>query len=106
MRKLLILGALLAAQIAPSDKSLITVKNSEVSGGVVIVSAVVGKTPVELQCNKGAAFCTVLEAGDYLMVRLPKNFGLYDCQNADVYPKSADPEKADKIGEYCLAERK
>jgi hypothetical protein len=106
MSKLLILVALLAAQVAPSDKSQITVKNSEVSSGVVIVSAVEGKTPLELQCNKGAAFCSVLEAGDYLMVRLPKNHGLYDCQDADIYPKSADPETANKIGEYCLTERK
>jgi len=106
MSKLLILVALLAAQVAPSDKSQITVKNSEVSSGVVIVSALEGKTPLELQCNKGAAFCSVLEPGDYLMVRLPRNHGLYDCQDADIYPKSADPERANKIGEYCLTERK
>ena len=40
------------------------------------------------------------------MVRLPKNRGLYDCQNVDIYPTSANPDVDQKIGEYCLTEEK
>jgi hypothetical protein len=36
------------------------------------------------------------------MVTLPKNWGMYDCQNVDLYPTSADPATDQKIGEYCL----
>jgi hypothetical protein len=38
------------------------------------------------------------------MVRLPKNRGMYDCQNVDLYPRTADPENEEKLGEYCLNE--
>ena len=39
------------------------------------------------------------------MVRLPKNWGMYDCVNVDLYPSSADPATSQKIGEYCLIEK-
>jgi hypothetical protein len=38
------------------------------------------------------------------MVRLPKNWGMYDCANVDLYRKSGDLEAGDKLGEYCLIE--
>ncbi len=93
------------------DKSTITVKDSEVSNGVVIITALQpataeqAKRSLELHCNKGASACKAPEAGDYLMVRLPKNWGMYDCANVDLYPTSADPNTAQKIGEYCLDEK-
>jgi hypothetical protein len=46
--------------------------------------------------------CKVLAAGTYLMVRLPKNWGMYDCANVDLYPTTADPATSEKLGEYCL----
>jgi hypothetical protein len=104
---LFLAGALVAAQ----DRATVTVKGSEVASGVVIVSVVQpaatdqAKGSFELHCNKGASACKAPETGSYLMVRLPKNWGMYDCANVDLYPASADPDKDQKIGEYCLIEK-
>lgn len=105
---LFLAGTLLVAQ---EDKTTVTVKSSELSNGVVIVNVVQpaatdqGKASFELHCNKGATACKAPETGNYLMVRLPKNWGMYDCANVDLYPGSADPDKDQKIGEYCLIEK-
>jgi hypothetical protein len=96
-------------QALAQEKSQITVKTSAVNNGVVIVTAQTGKTSFELQCNKDISGCRALEPGDYLMVRLPKNRGVYDCANVDIYPKSADsadPEVTEKLGEYCVTEQR
>jgi hypothetical protein len=107
MRTAIILVVLFAGiQTLAQDKSQITVKTSAVNNGVVIVTAQTGKTSIELQCNKDISGCRVLEPGDYVMVRLPKNHGVYDCTNVDIYPKSADPEVAEKLGEYCVTEQR
>jgi hypothetical protein len=99
-----------ALQLNAQDKSLITVRGSEVNNGVVIVtvhqaSPTEGKASFVLQCNKGVSDCKVPELGNYVMVRLPKNYGMYDCANVDLYPSSADPETSKKIGEYCLVDK-
>ena len=86
------------------DTQKITVKSKEVSNGVVILTVQGVKNSFELQCNQGVSGCTVLEPGDYVMVRLPKNRGLYDCANAEVYRKSAGTETGDKLGQYCLVQ--
>jgi hypothetical protein len=106
MGKILILFALLAAQMPSGDRSQITVKHTYVNNGVVIVTALEGKTSLELQCNNGVPSCNVLAVGDYTMVRLPKNRGLYDCANVEIYPKSGDPEAATKVGAFCLIDQK
>ena len=50
--------------------------------------------------------CKLLEAGTYVMVRLPKNWGVYDCANVDIYTTPADPAATgEKLGEYCLVEK-
>jgi hypothetical protein len=104
---LLVLFVLFAAvELVAQDKFQITVKSSEVNNGVVIVRAQEGKKGVELQCNKDTWGCKIPESGGYLMVRLPKNHGIYDCQNVDIYPQSADSDNSQKIGEYCLIEQK
>jgi hypothetical protein len=106
MKRVLILLLLLAAvALLAQEKSQITVKETTVSTGVVIVTANAAGKPVELQCNQSMSACTVLKAGDYWMVRLPKNHGMYDCANVDLFPKSADPETSEKIGEYCLIQK-
>lgn len=107
MRTAIILVVLFAGvQGLAQEKSQITVKNSTVNNGVVIIAAQTGKTSFELQCNKDISGCAVLEPRDYVMVRLPKNHGVYDCANVDIYPKSADPEVTEKLGEYCVTEQK
>jgi len=109
MKKAIILLVLLVAvQLVAQDKSTITVKKSETSNGVVIVTIAMqgqAKASVQLNCNKDAEACKAPEAGTYLMVRLPKNWGMYDCQNVDLYPSSADPATDKKIGEYCLIDK-
>ncbi|MGC2197070.1 MAG: hypothetical protein WA628_20505 [Terriglobales bacterium] len=82
----------------------ITVKSRAVSNGVVILAAQDAKNSFELQCNKDLTGCTALEPGDYLMIRLPKNRGMYDCANAEVYRKSANSEVDNKLGQYCLVQ--
>jgi len=106
MKRVLILLLLLAAAaLLAQEKSQITVKETTVSTGVVIVTANAAGKPVELQCNQSMSACTVLKPGDSWMVRLPKNHGMYDCANVDLFPKSADPETSEKIGEYCLIQK-
>jgi hypothetical protein len=112
MKKALILLVLAVGMNAiAQDKSTITVKSSETSGGVVMVAAIqpaIGdqaKLSLTLHCNKEASSCKAPDPGTYIMVRLPKNWGMYDCANVDLYPPTADPASAQKIGEYCLTEK-
>ncbi len=104
-------GLLAAIQVMAQDKSTITVKGGEVNNGVVILTVHQTATSEQaaesftLHCNKGMAACRAVEAGTYLMVRLPKNWGMYDCVNVDLYPTTADPASSEKIGEYCLIKK-
>jgi hypothetical protein len=110
-KSLILLVFLLVVPLMAQDQSTIKVKNTQTSGDVVIVNAIDptatdhAKATFELHCNKGASSCKALEAGSYLMVRLPKNWGMYDCDNVDLYPTTADPETSQKLGEYCLIEK-
>jgi len=110
-RAMILLVLVVGAQMVAQERSTVTVKGSEVSSGVVVVSVVqlntpgAGKASYQLHCNKGASGCKAPEPGTYLMVRLPKNWGMYDCDNVDLYPASADPETAQRLGEYCLIEK-
>ncbi|MGC2109428.1 MAG: hypothetical protein WA655_07915 [Candidatus Korobacteraceae bacterium] len=112
MKKIIFLLVLMVtAQLMAQEKSTITIKGSEISNGVVIVSAIQqagddqGKASFALHCNKGASACKAPEPGTYIMVRLPKNWGMYDCSNVDLYASSADPATDQKVGEYCLIEK-
>ncbi len=114
-RKLLFLALLLlvivilssSASAAPigsgEEKSQIIVKSSTTNrNGVVIITAEEGKQTLELQCNEGTHGCTVAQAGRYWMVRLPKNRGLYDCANVELYQFQSGSEPEEKVGQYCL----
>ncbi len=112
MKKAIILLVLaVGVRVMAQDTSTVTVKGSETSNGVVIITAIQQATGdqqklnLELHCNKGATACKAPEPGNYQMVRLPKNWGMYDCQNVDLYLPSADPKTDQKIGEYCLNEK-
>lgn len=112
MKKLiLLLLAMMVTTVLAQEKSTVAIRGSEVSGGVIILDVHQtdpvrqGKTTFELHCNKGMQDCANPPAGNYLMVRLPKNWGSYDCNNVDLYPASADPRNSQKIGEYCLIEK-
>lgn len=87
---------------------LITVTGSQLNSGVLILDIVRAAKAYRLQCNWGAAGCTTLKSGKYLMLELPENFGMYECKCVEVYPESASNpqnEKDKKIGEYCLIEK-
>ena len=100
---LVVLGAVMVAQTT----SKIAVTGSEVSNGVVILQIQLAAKPHELQCNQTAGGCTNLKKGTYTMVELPKNFGMYECRDVEVYPDSVQPsgDKSSKLGEYCLTEK-
>jgi hypothetical protein len=103
---LLVLAAppALSAQDQPEAQK-ITIKSREINNGVVILSAQEGRASFELQCNRDMMGCTALDPGEYMMVRLPKNRGMYDCANAEVYKKSANPEPGERLGQYCLVSK-
>ncbi|HEY7096090.1 MAG TPA: hypothetical protein VH437_05160 [Terriglobales bacterium] len=106
MKKALVLFFLIAVfLVVAQEKSTITVKDSSITTSVIIVSADMGGKSIELQCNVSTPNCTQLKQGKYQIVQLPKNRGMYDCQNADVYDLSANPETDQKIAEYCLTVR-
>ena len=98
---------ILAAQPAfAQEKTPVKVKSSEVVTGVVIVHVQKDGKALELQCNEGAGNCKALPSGTYLMVELPKNYGMYDCQNVEIYRGDQDkPEAAQIAGAYCLVEK-
>lgn len=107
MKKVLILLVVLAAVIvlAQQQPSSIVVKEATVATGEVIVTADFGGKSVELQCTQSMPACVSLKAGKYVMVQLPKNHGMYDCQNVDIFAEGADPATAKRIGQYCLNQR-
>ncbi len=113
MRKAaILLGVLLILLFVPLalsaqeqlESQRITVKGKELNNGVVILVVQEGRNSFDLRCNKDVSGCTILDPGEYTMVRLPKNRGLYDCANAEVYRKTVDSEVGHKLGQYCLVE--
>ncbi len=106
MRKAIVLFLFLATVIlVAQEKSTIVVKDSGTYTGVVVITATSSGKTIELQCNQASTSCTLLKGGNYVMVTLPKNHGMYDCQNVDVYAERADLTSAEKIGEYCLMQK-
>jgi hypothetical protein len=106
--KILVFILMLGAAVSgiAQDRSVITVKDSTVSGDVVIVTIQAAGATRDLQCSKSVLFCKTPAPGKYVMVRLPKNRGIYDCANVDLYRESDTTEQnADKLGEYCLLEK-
>jgi len=107
-KAIILLVVLVGAQLMAQEKSTITVKSSEVTNGVVVVMAMQAATPdqskasYELHCNKGVSGCKAPVPGTYQMVRLPKNWGTYDCDNVDLYQATDDPATSQKVGEYCV----
>jgi competence protein ComGC len=107
MKKALVIFILLLTTVLllAQEKSTIAVKDSGTYTGVVVVTATSGGKSIELQCNQSSTSCAPLKAGSYVMVILPKNHGMYDCQNVDIYEGDADPATSQKIGEYCLTQK-
>jgi len=97
--------------LSAQERSHIMVRGSELNNGVVILDVLKANKAYQLQCNQGAPGCTPLKNGNYQLVELPKNFGMYECRDVEVYPESAAtpdaaaPDKGQKLGEYCLVEK-
>lgn len=97
---------LATAQALAQDKTPVKVKGSEVVTGVVIVHVQKEGKSLDLQCNQGATTCKALQSGNYLMVQLPENYGMYDCKNVEMYRGDQDkPDAAVKVGDYCLTDK-
>ena len=104
MRKEIVFVLLLSALLWGQDKSQVTVKSSQTGGGLVLVTVSENGKVLGLQCTAEQAWCTTVKPGEYQMVRLPKNHGMYECQNVDLFSSTADVENDQKLGEYCLNE--
>lgn len=103
---LLVLFLFLAsAEGLAQERSYITVEGNRLNNGVVLVDILkAGKTFV-LQCIRGAPGCAALNNGQYQMVELPQNFGMYECRDKDVEVYADDDNRRQKkLGEYCLIE--
>ncbi len=98
---------LAATPISAQQKyEAITVKSAEVQAKVVILAIESATVQFELQCDTNVSGCNALRPGNYVMVRLPKNWGTYDCANVDVFHTPANSsELGEKLGEYCLMEK-
>ncbi|HUB02251.1 MAG TPA: hypothetical protein VL983_06180 [Terriglobales bacterium] len=95
-----------ATKVLSQEKSAaISVKASELNNGVVILTVVREGKEYELQCNQGTSNCTQLKSGKYQMVELPKNMGMYDCRDVQIFADGANPAVDKKIGEYCLTDK-
>jgi hypothetical protein len=96
-----------AAKVSAQEISVVVVKGHELNNGVVVLDIVKDGNAYELTCNEGYSGCNPLRNGTYVMVELPKNFGMYECRNVELYPESDGvPEKEKKLGDYCLAGKK
>lgn len=87
------------------EKTPVKVKGSAVVTGVVIVHVLKDGKPLDLQCNEGVSSCKALPGGDYLMLQLPENHGMYDCKNVEMYRADQDKPEDEAIGSYCLVEK-
>ncbi len=104
MRKEILFVLLFAMAVLAQDKAQVTVKKAQTVGDVILVTVSENGKDLALQCTAQQAWCTAVKPGDYQMVRLPKNHGMYDCQNVDLFSPNADVENDQKLGKYCLNE--
>jgi hypothetical protein len=102
MKKAFLVMIVLASVLLLADeKSDVVVNNTSVVTGVIVVDVQFKGKTAELQCNEGSPDCNKLKPGNYIMVQLPKNHGLYDCANVEVYSPTAT-ETDQRVGAYCL----
>jgi hypothetical protein len=102
MKKEIFFVLVCALALWGQDKTQVGVKSSQTISGIVLVTLTENGKQLEIQCTDQQAWCTSLKPGSYQMVRLPKNHGMYDCINVDVFAGTADTDKDQKLGEYCL----
>jgi hypothetical protein len=103
---LVIFSVVLGTRVVGQATSTITVQGSQLSNGVVIMDIVSDGKAYRLTCNQAISGCTSLKNGKYQMVQLRKNFGIYECQDVDVYTQQAvNPADNQKLGEYCLEQK-
>ncbi len=103
---LLAVGLAATPVLGQEKTEVITAKSAEVYSRVVIVAVEAASKALELRCDRSIPDCSALQPGSYVMVRLPKNRGIYECANVEVYPMPADPENlGQKLGAYCLIEK-
>lgn len=98
-----------AVKVASQEEDLtsITIKSHAANKQMVILDVVQGAKVLEFTCNVGFPNCNDLEPGKYKMVELPKNHGMYECRNVEVYPDAIEERNHEKLlGAYCLVSEK
>jgi len=113
VRKIILLFILLALFLVfgavgagSQDKSYTTVKRNDLNNGAVVVDVLRDGKAYRLTCNQGMPGCSNLKNGKYQIVELPKNLGMYECKDVEIYAEFAmNPEKDKKLGEFCLEEK-
>jgi len=97
-----------AAQLFGWDGQRITVNNYTRDSGVYVIHAMAAEKPIDLLCNEDSPYCSALKPGEYLMVdwTVPviAYLGPYTCKEVDLYTRTRNREKGQKLGEYCLVE--
>ena len=104
-KSIVLIFMLVSLAMFAQEKSPVTVKDATTTNGIVIVTVQEAGKLLDLQCTQSFPNCAAPTAGEYVMVRLPKNHGLYECANVDLYPKAKDSGEAQMVGEYCLNTR-
>jgi hypothetical protein len=103
----LLMGRPAFAQIAiHKNYAKITVKGADVGNGMVTITASSDKTSIALNCNVYIPSCRALASGAYLMLRLPRKHGMYDCSVIDIYSESDVGAAGEILGEYCISEER
>ena len=102
----LLFGSVSARSQETPQASPITVKSRQTYKGLVVLNILKAGKAFELSCNEGLARCNSVQPGKYVMVQLPKNRGMYECDNVELYPEGTEeptPEK--RLGSYCMNEK-
>lgn len=101
---ILLFGSVNVMSQDETQTSPVTVKTRQTYKGLVVLTILKATKTFELSCNEGLRGCTSLEPGKYVMVELPKNRGMYECDNVELYPdgtQEPDPDK--RLGSYCMS---
>jgi hypothetical protein len=100
---------LVAGQFHASDKIRIMVNNYTVESDEFVIHATAAGKPIDLLCDRDSPFCSPPKPGEYWMVdwTIPtiEYRGDYVCRDVDLFRIAANPERARKLGEYCLVEK-
>ena len=105
----LIFILVVASQLSASAKKRITVESYSKESGLFVIKATEDGKPIVLLCYQDDPYCAAPKAGDYWLAEwnVPVNEyrGGYVCRDVDLYAISSGPDRARKVGEFCVVEK-